>query len=243
MDQIVLVGTGSLATEITQFIEEYKLFEVIAYTQNKSYIKAESFMDKPIYPIEELDRIVSTDNVQLFSTVSWYNYLNRVRKEKYEEMKKMNFRFANLISPHAIVHTDELGEGNWIHDMCLMGYGAKLGNNNIFRSYVSVGHYTQIGNHNTFTPKVNIGGHCMFGDASFIGMSAVINNRVVVGNRCVVGSGTVVKKDLPDFSLVVANDPFIKQCTEEKIEQYISPKHVKRSVEEFEKLKQQKDGQ
>ena len=69
-----------------------------------------------------------------------------------------------------------------------------------------------------------------------MGLNALIQNRVAVGNKCVIGGGAIVKKDLPDFSLVVADNSFVKQCDEEKIESYISPKHFQRSVEEFNEL-------
>lgn len=240
MEKIVLVGTSSLAAQTLDFIERYQLFEVIGFTINESFIREPVFLNKPVFPIEELDKYIDKNIVKLFSTVSWYNYLNRERKKIYDILKNMGFKFANLISPHALVYTKDIGEGNWIHDFAHIGYGVHIGNNNVFRMKCVIGHDSIIGNHNFFAVDSVVGGHDYFEDCCFVGLNALIHNRVVVGTKCVIGGGAIVKRDLPSFSLCVADNSFVKQCDEEKIETYISPNHLQRSVEDFNKLKNSK---
>lgn len=241
MEKLVLIGTSSLAPQTLDFIDRYQLFDVIGFTVNKEYIKEPVFLGKPVIPMEELDKHIDKDNVKLFSTVTWYNYLNRERKRIFELLKKEGYKFANLISPHALVYTKDFGEGNWIHDFAHIGHGVQIGDDNVFRMKCVIGHDSVIGNHNFFGVDSLVGGHDYFGDCSFIGLRALIHNRVVVGNRCVIGGGAIVKRDLPDFSLCVADNSFVKQCDEEKIESYISPKRFKRTVEDFNKLKESKN--
>lgn len=236
MDKIVLIGTSSLAAQTVDFIERYELFEIVGFTQNENFIKETSFMGKPVYPIENLESCVDKENVKLFCTASWYNHLNRIRKKLFDELKERDFTFANLVSPHALVYTDNIGEGNWVHDFAHIGYGTKIGNNNVFRMKCVIGHDSVIGNHNFFGVDSVIGGHDFYGDCNFTGLKALVFNRVAVGNRCVIGAGSALKTDLPDFSLCVAPKSFIKQCSEEKIESYITPQHLNRSVEEFDKM-------
>ncbi len=236
MEKLVLVGTSSLAAQTLAFIERYQLFDVVGFTVNEAYIKEPVCMGKPVFPIEELDKYINKENVKLFSTISWYNYLNRERKKVFEQLKQDGFKFANLISPNALVYTDDLGEGNWIHDFAHIGHGVHIGDDNVFRMKCVIGHDSVIGDHNFFGVDSVVGGHDFFKDCNFIGLRALIINRVAVGNKCVIGAGTVVKKDLPDFSLCVADNSFVKQCDEQKIESYISPKHMQRSVEDFNKL-------
>lgn len=240
MEKLVLIGTSSLAPQTLDFIERYQLFDVIGFTVNKAYIKEPVFLGKPVFPIEELDKHIDKESVKLFSTVTWYNYLNRERKKIFDELKGMGYKFANLISPHALVYTNDIGEGNWIHDFAHIGHGVQIGDDNVFRMKCVIGHDSVIGNHNFFGVDSLVGGHDYFGDCSFIGLAALIHNRVVVGNKCVIGGGATVKRDLPDFSLVVADNSFVKQCDEEKIESYISPNRFKRTVEDFNKLKESK---
>jgi sugar O-acyltransferase (sialic acid O-acetyltransferase NeuD family) len=240
MDKLVLVGTSSLAAEILDFIERYQLYEVVGFTVNESYIKENTFLGKPVFPIEELDNHIDKNHVKLFSTISWYNYLNRARKKVFDELKSKGYVFANLISPHAIVNAKEIGEGNWVLDNVNIRYGVSIGNDNVFDTGCFVSHYSVIGNHNFLCGYCAVAGHCLLGDRNFIGLKSTIYNRVSVGDMCVVGGNAIVKKDLPDFSLVVADNSFVKQCDEEKIESYISPRHLQRSVEDFNKLKESK---
>lgn len=233
MEKLVLVGTNTLAAQTVDFIERYKLYEIIGFTVNEKYIKEPVFMGKPVYPIESLEKYVDKDTVKLFCTASWYNRLNRVRKMLFDQLKEKGFMFANLISPHALVYTDNLGEGNWIHDFAHIGHGVKIGNNNVFRMKCVIGHDSVIGNHNFFGVDSVVGGHDYYGDCCFTGLKALVFNRVAVGNKCVIGAGSSVKYDLPDYSLTVVPKSFIKQCDEEKIESYITPTHMNRSVEEF----------
>lgn len=240
MEKLLLIGTSSLAAETLDFIERYQLFDVIGFTVNKAYIKESVFFGKPIIPMEELDQHIDKDNVKLFSTVTWYNYLNRERKKIFDLLKKEGYKFANLISPHALVYTKDLGEGNWIHDLTHIGYDAHIGDDNVFWAKSFIAHSCVIGNHNFFGPGSVVAGHDYINDCCFVGVNALIHNRVVVGNKCVIGGGATVKRDLPDFSLCVADNSFVKQCDEEKIESYVSPKSLKRSVEDFNKLKESK---
>ena len=240
MEKLVLVGTSSLAAQTLDFIERYQLFDVIGFTVNKAYIKDTHYLGKHVFPIEELDKYIDKEDVKLFSTISWYNYLNRERKKVFELLKQEGYKFANLISPHALVYTKDLGEGNWIHDFAHIGHGVHIGNDNVFRMKCVIGHDSVIGDHNFFAVDSVVGGHDYFNDCCFIGLNALIHNRVVVGTKCVIGGGAIVKRDLPDFSLCVANNSFVKQCDEAKIESYISPKHLQRSVEDFNKLKEEK---
>lgn len=234
MDKIILIGTSGLSKEVVDFINRYDLFEVVGFTVNKAWMKNQTYMGKPIYPLEELDQYFDKDNIKLFSTVSWYNYLNRVREEKFNELKDKGFHFANLISPFAMIYTEDVGEGNWIHDFAHIGYETVIGNNNVIRMNTTISHYSIIGSHNSLIAGTTIGGHAICGNRCFFGANSTVFNRVRIGNLCVIGGGAVVKHDLNDYSLCVSSEAYVKQCDENTIERYISPEHVNHSISEFE---------
>ncbi|MBO4909065.1 MAG: hypothetical protein J5476_07270 [Lachnospiraceae bacterium] len=240
MDRIILIGTGKLSEEISSFILKYNLYEIEGYAVNRKYLNGTCYMDKPVYAIEDLEQIYNPRDIKLFITASWYNYLNRVRIQLYDELKQRGFSFANVISPYASIHSKSIGEGNWINDYVYLGYKSEIGNNNIFLSKVSVDHYSIIGNHNSLISGTSIGGHVKCGNGSFFGLNSTVFNRVMVGDKCVIGGGAIASQDLEDYSLCVAPQSFIKHCSEEKIEEYISPKHLNRTVEEFEIITKQR---
>lgn len=56
-------------------------------------------------------------------------------------------------------------------------------------------------------------GSVKVGAYTFIGAGSVILPGVTIGKGCLIGTGTVVNKDVPDFSIVVGNPGQIKGST------------------------------
>ncbi len=55
----------------------------------------------------------------------------------------------------------------------------------------------------TIQPGANIAGVCRIGQATYIGMGAVVLDHVKIGKHCVIGAGALVNKDVPDHVQVV----------------------------------------
>ena len=93
-----------------------------------------------------------------------------------------------------------------------------------------VGHGSEIGNHSIIGVRSNIAGHTTVGDQVYVGIGATVFNKLVIGNKCVIGGAAVVKRNLPDYSLVVAADSFVKQKDSDSIVNYISIGHIKKTI-------------
>ena len=52
---------------------------------------------------------------------------------------------------------------------------------------------------------VNLGGSCAVGNASYIGMGALIKERVKIGSNTIIGMGSVVFNDIPDNVIALGN--------------------------------------
>lgn len=70
-------------------------------------------------------------------------------------------------------------------------------------------------------------GKVTIGDYSFIGTSSVILAGVTIGKGCIVGAGSIVVKDLPDFSIVAGNPAKVIGNTRVRDEVYLSRKELK----------------
>ena len=55
----------------------------------------------------------------------------------------------------------------------------------------------------TIQPGANVAGACHIGQATYIGMGAIVIDHITVGSHSVVGAGAVVTKDVPDNVVVV----------------------------------------
>ena len=228
-ENIIIIGTGSATGEVVDFINMYNLYNIIGYSVDENCMKEDTFNGCPVYPLERLEEYVDK-STKLFIAISWYQRLNSLKRKKYEELKARGFCFANLISPTATVQAVEIGEGNWIGDNCYIAYNTRIGNNNTFRPLACLCHGSEVGNHSIIGVRSNIAGHTTIGDQVYVGIGATVFNKLIIGNKCVIGAAAVVKRNLPDFSLVIAADSTIKQKDSESIEKYISIDHIKKTI-------------
>ena len=53
---LCIIGTNETAERVTQFVERYHLFNIVGYAVDRTYLTKSQFYDKPVWPIEELDR-------------------------------------------------------------------------------------------------------------------------------------------------------------------------------------------
>ena len=221
MKKLVIFGIGSIADEIANFAERYALYEVVGYILDDAYIHEKEHNGKPIYSAEQLESFIDKNDVYLFIGVSWIQKMNRYKKSKYLFFKEKGFKFANLISPKASVITSNIGDGNWINDFVYLGYNSQIGSNNVFLNSSNIEHHTSLGSHNFIGQNCSIAGSTDIGDRNYFGANATVFNKLSIGSHNIVGAGVVLKKNIRDCVLCVANNPFMKKCELEKIENYI----------------------
>lgn len=216
---LIIIGTGSTAKVVSLFVERYKLFNLLGFAVNKSYIKERTFCGKPVYAIENLDDIIDKENDFLFVAILW-NRLNADRKKVYLTLKQAGYKFANLIAPNAIVKGDLTGDNSWISDFAIVEVGSTIGANCFINSSAFIADNCVISDHCFIAVKSLVAGGCKVGEQSFIGLNATLFDDTVVGKKCIVGACTAVKRNLPDYSKITTSlDSFnIKQYTEEEIE-------------------------
>lgn len=224
--KIVILGCGRKGKEVKDFIERYDLFEVAAFTVNKKYMTEDTFEGLPVYPLEELDKTFNKNEIYTFAASSHFNYLNRVKRILYNELKERGYKVANLISPLATVKTKALGDGNWINDFAYIDEETEIGSNNVLCSYAYIAHYSHIGSHNFFGIRSLIAGGVHIKNQCFVGIGATVFNMVHIGEKCIVGAGTIVKKNLKDFCMCRVgeiNNIEVYEYDSESIEKKLGP--------------------
>lgn len=225
-EKIVIVGCGERGREIKEFIERNDLFDVIGFSVNRQYINEDSFLELPVYPLEELDKFIDKDKVYTFVAVSQFNYLNRVKKKLYNYLKEHDYKVANLISPQATIHSPINGDGNIFYEFSYIGEDAVIGSNNSFKPYSYIAHYCNVGNHNFFGVGSILAGACKVGDQCFVGIKATAFQNVHIGNKCIIGACTVIKKNVKDYCLVKVSDSSVEvhEYGENSIEEKLAPR-------------------
>lgn len=215
-EKLFIIGAGATANNALQFVREYGLFDVAGFAVDAQYKGADTFLGLPLYSIDELDKVVNKREDLLFVAIAW-NRLNRDRKEAYERLKAMGYRFANLISPTARVSGRIGGDNCWLNDYATIHNNAAIGANTVLWCYAYVAHDCTVGAHSFFALRASMAGMSHVGEGCFLGINSAVHDGVTVGNRCVIGANVSVEHSIPDFSVCkAARDSIVIQQFKEK---------------------------
>ena len=224
-DKIVIVGMGKVSGEVRTFIEEYELFDIIAFSVNSEYMDGPEHDGLPVYPLEHLEDYIDKSKVYTFVAASDLNYLSLVKRDLYNYLKTNGFMVANLISPKADIHTKDYGDGNWFCGFSYIHYDTKIGSNNTFRPFSYLAHYSSVGSHNYIGVQSVMAGnsHCV--DQCFFGVASTVFNTLTIGDKCIIGARTIVKKNVPNYCLckMVDGDVVVDQYGPLSIELKLAP--------------------
>lgn len=218
-ENLLIVGTSVTAQSIRSYIKDYGLFNLLGFVVDKEYKKGDSYLDEPVYTFDELPKEFDKNRDFLFVAMEW-DKLNSTRRKLYTRLKSEGYKLANIISPHAIIHGQILGDNCWICDGAIIENDVKIYEDVMVKSGAKIAHLSTIYPHCFVGANSFLAGGVNLGEQTYIGVSATIFNSVNVGKKCLIGACTYVKRHLPDCSVIkTKNDDFIiKQYPEEEIE-------------------------
>lgn len=202
---IVIFGGDSDLVELAcYYFETDAGRKVDAITMDGAYLKENTFLGRPAVPFEELTQKFSPETHDLFVALS-YSKVNAARRRKCEEALAKGYTLPSYLSSRATVFSTLkhgfncfILEDNTIQPFSRIGNGVTLWSGN------HIGHHATIGDYVFITSHVVISGAVAVGDQTFIGVNSTINDSVRIGRECVIGSGSLVPRDLANFSVVSA---------------------------------------
>ena len=217
--RLLIVGISTTARSIYSYVADYKLFELLGFVVDKEYKTCDSYCGKPVFTFEEMPKGFEKDKDYLFIAMEW-DRLNATRRMLYERLKKEGYKFVNIISPHAIIHGEIVGDNCWICDGVIIENDVKVYEDVMVKSGAKIAHMSTIEPHCFVGANSFLAGGVVLGEQTYVGVSSTIFNSVNVGKKCLVGACTYVKRHLPDCSVVkTKNDEFVvKQYDEDEIE-------------------------
>ena len=211
MKNIVIIGSGGLATEIKCLID--------AINNDKSQWNLLGFIDD--WGKQKDDEIIAG-----YKVIGTTKYLNDVNEElcaviaignpQYimdaaEKVHNPLIKFPNLIHPSVELNNPvNIGHGNIVCFGSFIACNVKIENFNFFNTMCAVGHDACIGSFNVFNPRTQISGGVSIGDVNFWGMNASIIQGKKVGNNNKIGASSFVIKNIKDNESVFGI-PAIKQ--------------------------------
>jgi sugar O-acyltransferase (sialic acid O-acetyltransferase NeuD family) len=127
-----------------------------------------------------------------------------LRYKFYNHFRAKHSNFNPLISNDLICddETVSFGEGTIVCQNCVITTDVQVGKFSIINISSTVGHDARIGDFVTIAPACNILGFAEVGDFTELGANVTVLPKVRIGKHCMIGAGTLVTKDVPDYSLV-----------------------------------------
>lgn len=106
----------------------------------------------------------------------------------------------------------EIGDRNVIREYCTFNRGTsqdvgvtRLGNDNWIMAYVHLAHDCQVGNDTIFANGSTLAGHVTVEDKVIFGAFTVIHQFCRIGYHAFSGMGTVIKSDVPPYTMINGN--------------------------------------
>jgi len=106
----------------------------------------------------------------------------------------------------------EIGDRNVIREYCTFNRGTtqdvgvtRLGNDNWIMAYVHLAHDCQVGNETIFANGTTLAGHVTVDDKVIFGAFTVIHQFCRIGYHAFSGMGTVIKSDVPPYTMLNGN--------------------------------------
>jgi sugar O-acyltransferase (sialic acid O-acetyltransferase NeuD family) len=196
LKKIIIFGTGDIAEEVNNYLTFDSDFEVVAFTQDKKFIKKTVFMNKPVIPFEKISKKFSPREFKMFIAIGYTNF-NQLRFKKYKEAKKKGYELISYISSKAsLIGNQKIGDNTLILENSSIQTTARIGSNVFLWCNNLIGHHAIIKDHVYVAGNCVVAGSSIINSFCFLGINSSVTHGVEIGASCFVGANTLVNEDL-----------------------------------------------
>ncbi len=204
MKKVILVGAGGNAAEVRDYITFHNRIkpnepiEVLGFLDDNDGFYQHYGFDEPFLGrVHEHTIVPEAEYMFCFGNLKY-------KKELAERFKKEGAKFFTFIHPTALISpSSKVGEGVLVSHNASLGPKVVIGDFNIINSRCTIGHDTIIGDFNFISPQVSLSGNTILGDSNMFGVNSATIPGIKVGNNNTIGAGTILTKNIEDYSLVV----------------------------------------
>lgn len=203
--KLIIFGTGEIATLAKFYFTYDSEYKVVGFSADDEYCHSEIFEDLPLVPFSRLVTLYPPDQYDLHVALS-YVKLNKLREEKYFQVKKAGYKLASYVSSKCTTWPDlSIGDNCFILEDQTIQPTVTIGNNVMLWSGNHIGHGTQIGDHSYLASQVVISGNCKVGERCFFGVNATLKDFLTIGSDVFIAMDASVTKDLPSGSVILGH--------------------------------------
>jgi sugar O-acyltransferase (sialic acid O-acetyltransferase NeuD family) len=197
----VLFGAGAIAEVAKVYIDSHGPDQVVGFTVDEAYRTADTLHGLPVVAWEHLESQFPPAQVKLLGPLS-YQRMNDFRRDRHLEGKARRYQFATFIHPAAFNYAGHIGENCFILENNVIQPVVRIGDGVMMWSGNHVGHHTVVGDYTFMASQVAIGGGVKIGNGCFFAGRSAVESGLTIGDACFLGSAALVKRNLPDESVV-----------------------------------------
>lgn len=202
----VIIGAGNYSNVLYNYmLAQNEQVEIVGFVDDNKTLHGTEILGKPVLGSAQLlYELRKTHQVEgVYCPIG----NNAVRVKFLKLANELGYQLPNFIHQSSVVGPNvNMGKGIYIMPGTVIMPNATLSNYCMISMCISIGHDTFFEEGVFVANGCNIGGNIHFKKDTFVGMGATIISGVkMIGEKCVIGAGTVIIKDVPDFSVIVGN--------------------------------------
>jgi sugar O-acyltransferase (sialic acid O-acetyltransferase NeuD family) len=192
--QLVIFGAGDVARLAHFYFRTDSPHEVAAFAVDAPFKTADTFEGLPLISFEEALQRYPPSQYASFVAIG-YAKMNRVRKDKYEQIRGAGYTLVSYVSSRCTYLTTPPGDNCFILEDNTIQPFVTIGNNVTLWSGNHIGHDSVIEDHCFITSHVVVSGHVRVGTRSFLGVNATLRNAITIGAESLIVAGAVITKN------------------------------------------------
>jgi len=198
----IIVGGGAQAKYVIDILVNCYNREVIGILDIENNVEYHGSRIGKVQVLGYYKDLIENYNPNEFGVILCHSD-NKIKETIYNELKKLGYRFPNVIHPNAYISKNaKLGEGNIINSYVSIMPFAKIGNCVVIHSNSVIEHDCEIEDFVNIAPSVALAGYVKVGKRSYIFTNATVLPGVKIGRDAKVGAGSVVIENIPDNKVV-----------------------------------------
>jgi acetyltransferase-like isoleucine patch superfamily enzyme len=206
---ILVFGAGQIADVARVYIGAHGPDRIVGFTVDAAHKTANTFSGLPLVEWEDLERHYPPGSVKLIGPLS-YRRLNEFRRDRHLDGKRRGYTFTSFVHPGCFSYTTDIGENCFILEGNVLQPFSKIGTGVMMWSSNHIGHHATVGDYCFLASQVAVGGSARIGERTFMAGRVGVESGVTVGSGCFLDTAVVIKRDLPDESVV--RGPVFEKC-------------------------------
>lgn len=205
MQDIILYGSGGMASEVVALIEDINRVEpswsIKGYLDDLYGNKGDVVNGYPI--LGKGNEVLSKLNNPVCVVLAMSN--PNVKENILQNINRYPLQFPVLIHPTAkVASSAKIGEGSIIGIDCIVSIKANIGKHVFLNMKTVIGHGSTIGDYTSCLVNCTVAGDVEIKDLVLLGSGSIIMEKKKIGRNAKVSMGSVVTTDVEENHVVLS---------------------------------------